>query len=55
MHDVLSVARSVLRSDRQDINSWAEPESVAEDEGDDKTDFINYELLCNDIYVCDWA
>ena len=51
--------RSVLRSDWEDLKRQEQEKLAAEKEElfqqDDSSIIINFELLCNDIYICDWA
>jgi hypothetical protein len=49
----------VLRSDWEDLKRL-EQEKDAEDaallfENNDSSVVINFEALCDDIYICDWA
>jgi hypothetical protein len=50
---------SVLRSDGQELKRIEEERLAAEAETQfllaDSSVVINYDALCNDIYICDWA
>lgn len=53
--------RSVLRTDRDEQSAHDEMK-LSEDarmdtdmQAEDSSTLIDYELFCNDIYVCDWV